>query len=240
MGLRRIVAVAVSLAVIAYAGTATIAPIEVEAGGCVKKVGYADWFPQQNADGAKARWILRTLDADDWALGGFASEVLWVGTDDDFADFSWVEVGATHGWQGQDQYVFYSARMRNGDPTTYKEFKYTTVPHTGDNVWFKVYKTAPDIYRAEITVGSTIEPKAWGNHHTKTVNYSAGLEATCDTSQINRTNVTANSWHRISDGLWINPTGGGIVEPAGTIVEWCQFPIQVRYAMNSLIDPNVC
>jgi hypothetical protein len=65
-----------------------------------RRLAWADYHPASAAKGAKARWKLASMNAADWdavQYQGFAAEVLWVGTDNDQADVSWVEVGATHG-----------------------------------------------------------------------------------------------------------------------------------------------
>lgn len=60
-----------------------------------------------NWGGGQARWTTQNYFAPDWASGGFVSEVLWVYTRSGFGN--WVEIGYTHGWQGQNLRTLYWA-----------------------------------------------------------------------------------------------------------------------------------
>jgi hypothetical protein len=221
-------------------GLTLLSPVPVQA-VCVKQLAYWDGVPQYSADGGRMYWIARTLSATDWAAGGFASEVLWVGTDNDQADTSWVEVGATHGWQGQSLYVFYTARALNGGG--YAEYRFLSqTPVVGQAYTFSVFRaTTPGIYSAQIYSGSVTSTRSWSGHNLYTVNYSGGLEATCNNSRVDRTYVSLNNFRRNSNGLWYTPSNGTLVDSA-TVggIAWCTSPKWFRYYLNSQIPINVC
>jgi hypothetical protein len=90
-----------------------------------KQLAYQDASPQQAATGARLKWKARRLFAQDWAVRGFAAEVLWVGTDNKQADDAWVEVGVSHGFGGADVFRFYTAHMT--DAGNYEERTYATI-----------------------------------------------------------------------------------------------------------------
>lgn len=231
--MRRYMAVVSSL-VLAGATVFGTAPKIANAAVCTKVEAWTDHVPQSAASGAKMYWTLRTLVAGDWAARGFAAEVLWVGTNSQQADTTWVEVGATKGWQGLNQYDFYSANAINGGG--YAEAKFVMAPSLGSLAYFRGYKTAANIYRTEVTQGSTTESIAWGGHAGDTVNYSGGLESTCQTNRVDRTYVSENSFLRKSDGLWINISNGVIGrQDPGTFLGWCVQPRTFRYFLNNAI-----
>jgi hypothetical protein len=93
-------------------------------GACVKQLTWSDHVPQQAAEGARMKWLGRVTHATDWAAGGFASQVLWVGTNGKQADDEWVEVGLTHGFQGINDWTFYTARL--SATGGYDEARYTS------------------------------------------------------------------------------------------------------------------
>ncbi len=153
----------------AVASATTCADAHLEAAGAID--------PPSAAKGAKALWTVKAMHADDWdepGTPGWASEVLWVGTNDEYPEFSWVEVGALHGWQGQNIYAYYTAHELHGDHNTYVEFKFSKAAATGQSVYAKAYQTATNIYRAEIVVNGSTESVTWSGHSPNTVEYLAG------------------------------------------------------------------
>lgn len=200
-----------------------------------------DAVPQQTAKGAHERWAIRTLSASDRATGGFASEVVWVGTDNQQADTRWVEVGVTHGWQGQNLFTFYTAHQSAGG---YGEHLIPGAPAPQvDFAWtFAAYWTASGIYRAEITQnGSVYHSYAWSTHNPSTVDYSGGLESTCGTSRVDRTYVTVNQFYRSSDLTWVSTNNGTLSDQASVGgIGWCSIPLRFRYFLNSVLNPTIC
>jgi hypothetical protein len=188
-----------------------------------------------NASGAHEHITLKTLHANDWAQQGFAAAAIWVGTNSKDAADTWVETGVTHGWAGQNQYVFYTAHYIKATDT-YAEHKFSHLPVVGTTAWLEAYRTAPNIFRGEITHSGTTESWSWSNHDLYTVNYDGGLEVTCPTNQVNRTYVDANQYLRSSDGAWVNVTQGLMkTEEAPADVAWCVQPRLFRYFINTTI-----
>jgi hypothetical protein len=210
--------------------------------GCTKHVAYQD-AQIGSQQGARQRWITRALSATDWASGGFASEVLWVGTDDGQADKDWVEVGATKGWHGANVYRLYTAHGRSS-LGIYDENDFGAAPALGTAVMFTVRNfnaTVPNSYIAEVSWGaSSYASMVWTGHGAGTVDFSGGLEATCHTSRIDRTHVSVNQF-RSNGGTWISPSVGDLVNTGPpSAIAWCIRPISFRYWQNSGIPTNVC
>ncbi len=217
-------------------------PAVVLAATCTKQLAYQDAVPQVTADGARETWTIRTLSATDTAAGGFASEVLWVGTNGQGADSTWVEVGVTDGWEGSNVTTFYSA---HGTPSTYDEldfFGYT--PVVGQTWTFTVRDYTNVIsgaYVAEITRGSSYEATWWNGHSPNTSDLSGGLESTCNNSRIDKTYVS-NIWYRnkatkayalINNGSLVDQSSeGGIA--------WCTSPTKFRYYLHSSTGTTLC
>jgi len=220
-------------------GAVVLNPAAVRA-ACGKDLTYTDHIPQAAADGAKMKWETRTVHADDWASGGFAAQVMWVGTDDRQADDAWVEVGFTHGWQGSNVTTFYTARRKTDN--TYTEWRFTGMDTSVNRLWtFSAYYVATSSYYAVIADGITTNYKVWSGHGRDTVDYSGGSEATCDTSQINRTFVEYNRFRRKSDGTYVNIDNGTKQDQAVSGgIAWCNQPLTFRYWENSSIATGLC
>lgn len=209
-------------------------------GACVKQLAYADHHPQTAADGARARWVARTLSATDWAVGGFASEVIWVGTDNAEADIRWVEVGITHGFAGVNVYTFYTAR-RNG--AGYNEARWNTLfPSVGSSYLFTVTPGNAGRYRAHITLpNSVVTFHEWSGHNPNTVNYSGGLEATCNNSRVDRVYVSSHHYRDKATAAWRAINNGGLVDQSSEGgIAWCLNPQTYRYFLHSQRDPTLC
>jgi len=236
-------AIVVSLAVIALSTPALADPPPVAA-ACVKNWAVAKYDNPDNSDGGRMTWRVRTLSATDWAAGGFAAQVLWAGTNNVDELARWVEVGVTHGWQGQNLFTYYSAHgnLATGE---YGEARITAVtPVVGNTDNFLV--NLQSTYYGLAYVGSVDgHGLIWTTHWGYSKDYQGGLEATCNSSRVDRVYVQSSQRHR-SAGVWISPSSGtlnGFTQPAGQpvtgTVAWCGLP-KFRYAMNSAIDPNVC
>lgn len=213
------------------------------AAACDKQLTYSDHTPQAGSNGARMTWLARITNAPDYASGGFASQVLWVGTNGDQADDSWVEVGVTHGFAGANVWTFYSARAINS--ASYDEYRYTTMTPAVGVAYRFIGRSGTNGYWGEIqrvSTGATIS-KFWSGNATPTVNYSGGLEATCNTGRVDRTYVSVNQFRRSSDGVYVNIDNGTLTDlttdpDAGTA--WCAQPTRFRYWLNSSIDPTLC
>jgi hypothetical protein len=233
---KRIVSLGVSAALLLTIRTATFSPRSAAAVTCVRTEAWGDWAPQSAAKGARGYWFVHTMHANDWNVfpGGFAAQVIWVGTDGDQADTTWVEVGATRGWEQHDLYAFYTAEEFNGDPNTYLELKFSRVPVIGQGVLFSAYQTVTNNYRAEISVGGVTESLLWTGHNPNTVDWSAGLESTCQTNQVNNTYVFYTQFLRKSDGVWVNPSSAKTpFANSPAFFGWCASPLTFRTRLNS-------
>jgi hypothetical protein len=219
-----------------------IVNIHVALAACTKQLAYQDAVPQATADGASETWKVRTLAATDTAGGGFAAEVLWVGTNGQQADTQWVEVGATDGWEGQNVTVFYSA---HGIGQVFDEQMYTVpTPVVGTQYTFKVesYSSLPNSYIAWVEWGGTHHAGIyWTGHAPNTVDFSGGLESTCDTSRIDRTYVSSTMFRNKATQAYVSINNGTLVDQssAGGIA-WCTQPTKFRYYLHSAIDQTVC
>jgi hypothetical protein len=221
-----------------------IVPAQIAAAACLKQLTYSDHVLTA-AKGGRMRWINRTESASDWnvAPGGFAAEVLWVGTDGDQADTTWVEIGWTKGWELTNTYQLYNAHgMLGGD--IFDEDAWQAPPPLGTTVTFTVRDYSSVIahsYIAEATWGgSTYRGEWWTGHDGPTVDTSGGLEATCGTSRVDRTYVSLNQYQS-NAGTWTNVTQGTLHDLAsvgGTA--WCVSPRTFRYWLNSQIDQTLC
>ena len=233
---RRVVTGAVTFA-LAFTVQAAVSTPSTALAACVKKEAVAFWSPPVAAKGARAVWVVQSMHADDWASGGFAAEVIWVGTDFDPPETSWVEIGATQGWEGFNQFKYYTARERDGNPATYLEFAFAKVPVVGATGTFKGYQTVAGSYRGEVSVSNLAESHLWSGHNPNTIQYAAGLEATCGTNRVNTTFVSTTAYLRSSDGAWASPnsTDGILIMDAPAFAGWCTSPYTFRYRINSTI-----
>jgi len=200
----------------------------------------------QSRDGGRAKWIYRPLDAPDWpdGYGGFASEVIWVATDDDpDPGNTWVEVGITNGWQHQDITTFYTAHGLNGG-ATYDEARWTSMsPVLAHQYRMSAAAFGADHYQAvvEDLTSSLNTTKSWPNHHPETVAMAAGSETTCSTSRVDRTYVTSPQFRTLGAFTWNIVTNGTLDwDPNVTFIAWCTQPTSYRYYQNPQNDPNTC
>ncbi len=214
--------------------------VPVTFAACVKQWAYDVVTPSVVSDGGRMTWALRDLHADDWAAGGFASEVLWVGTDSDpnrSNPNTWVEVGVTHGWQGQNVYTYYLAR---GDGALYSEARITSItPQVGAIHTFSGFRTSgPSLYNVSIdTTAITLSP-----HVPDTKWFQGGLESTCDSSRVDNTYVSLIRQRRESDAYWLPVSQGSLgKEPSNGVgsVAWCTNPSSFRYSLHSQV-PLAC
>lgn len=238
------VLVAAAISVIPAGGGPVPVARTALAAGCTKHLAYQDAQLLSAQKGGRERWITRTLSASDWAVGGFASEVLWVGTDNSQADTDWVEIGMTQGWQYTNTYQLYSAHGHNGG-MIYDEAALASPPALGTTVTFTVRDYSPVVansYIAEATWGSSFYRATWwSGHHVGTVDYSGGLEATCQTSQVDRTYVSLNQFQSNS-GTYVTVGVGAQHNLPGTPsgIAWCSQPVTFRYWQNSAIPTGTC
>jgi hypothetical protein len=83
----------------------------------------------------------------------------------------------------------------------------------------------------------------WSGHATPTVDFSGGLEATCNDSRVDRTYVSVSQFLRSSDAAWVNVNNGTLHDQAGDPdggTAWCAQPTRFRYYLNSQIDKTLC
>jgi hypothetical protein len=202
--------------------------------GCGDQLVWTDHVPQVAADGATMEWKAKTLVSYDTAGDGLAAQVLWVGTDAEQADTIWVEAGITKGWQGSNNFRFYTAHG-NAFSGVYSESLYSgaPVPVVGTSYRFKAYWVdfpGTDSYRTQLDASGSSYYKDWFGHNPNTVNYSGGYEArsidavpprACE-ARIDATYVFANKFRRKSDGVFIYIDNGTRVNlsPQGRIY-WC-------------------
>ncbi|MHB1421297.1 MAG: hypothetical protein ACYCX4_17245 [Bacillota bacterium] len=74
--------------------------------------------------GGYSQWVNPSLYTTyDYASGGFTGQVLWVSTQDNDPGYTWVEVGYTQGWQGQNITTLYWAEAT----PSYAEHKITSI-----------------------------------------------------------------------------------------------------------------
>jgi hypothetical protein len=238
------VAAAIALTLTAAGPVARIIPVQIAAAACTKQLTFTDHV-LSGAKGGRMRWITRTETATDWNVspGGFAAEVLWVGTDGDQADGTWVEIGWTKGWELTNTYQLYSASGFLGG-NVFDEDYFASPPALGTTVTFTVrdYSSViADSYIAEATWGTqSYRGEWWDGHGGPTVDTSGGLEATCGTSRVDRTYVSLNQY-QTGGGTWTNVTQGTLHDQAsvgGTA--WCVSPRTFRYWLNSQIDQTLC
>jgi hypothetical protein len=140
------------------------------------------------------------------------------------------------GRQGQNLFAFYTAHQ---SAAGYSEAKFATTPTDGIEGNFKVYRSpTAGFYRAEITYLGNTNYIAWSGHNPNTVDYSGGLEATCNTSRIDRTYINTNKYRDKNSGVYTTINNGVKVDLAsdGTI-DWCAQPVTFRYRLHSsLVD----
>jgi hypothetical protein len=213
------------------------ARIEVALAACSRETAWADFHPTVTADGAKMSWKARAMSATDTASGGFAAQVLWVGTDSRESDDFWVEAGVTQGWAGQNILTFYTAQGTGGG-TVYTEHRWSNALTLGTNYTFAGFYNTTNTYRTTVAGPSgSINAWDWGGHNPNTTDFSAGYESTCGaTAKVSKTYVGSNFARRKSDHSYVLATGGSL--PGGTAhgnVVWCTNGIYFRYWLN---DPN--
>jgi hypothetical protein len=234
--------VALIAAVILAPGALIVDPRPALAGGCNEQKGWVEHFPQQAAFGARMRWKGRVTHASDWAVGGFASQVLLVGTDANPDDQVWVEIGLTHGFQGLNDWTFYTAHKALGgvfaerritakDPASGVNYRWSG-RLIGSTYWLTIEKLVAPTYEYSTS---------WNGHASPTVMYSGGFEATCnETSRVDRTYISQNQFYRV-DSQWIDVDNGErVLNPGAGSVEWCQQPRLFRYFLHSNIDETLC
>lgn len=230
----------VALASLIAASAFNLADAATAAAACTEQLAYADHHPQTAADGARGRWVARLVSATDWAVGGFASEVLWVGTDNAEADVRWVEVGITHGFAGTNVYTFYTAR-RNA--TGYSEARWNTLfPSVGSSYLFTVTPGNIGRYRAHITLpNGTVTFYEWSGHNPNTVDYSGGFEATCNSSRVDRVYVSSHHYRDKATAAWRAINSGSLIDQSSDGgIAWCLNPQTYRYFLHSQRDPTLC
>ena len=191
-------------------------------------------------------WYARDLYGYDWDTGGFAAQVVWVGTDNALASDTWVEAGLTRGWEFTNNYYFYTATGIDY-PNYYNEtaFKAGPQPQIGVGYGFKIYDKGDGTnYRLEITDSSgTIHSYNWPNHHANTVEIIGGSEITyaCAPSQVDRTYVYRNRYRLKSSGTYYDTTRGTLWSDYSPLdIAWCSQPTTFRYWFNSSIPTGSC
>lgn len=223
---------AVALALPSWAGR----PAPALASACgVKYEAGADLHTTVAADGAKMVWKARPLSASDWASNGFASEVMWVGTDGQDPSVTWVEAGATHGWKGSPDLTFYTA---HGDysvnPHIYNDWEWTTPTVVlGTTYTFTGFADATGQYRTTVNAPNG-NSHDWPGHNPNTVYWTGGSESTCGApSVISRTFVSVDQYRRKSDHVYVNAPSGSLFDvDADGGSAWCTSPVTFRYWMN--------
>jgi hypothetical protein len=237
---------AIAINVMPVAGSALPLAGTASAAVCTTEKHEAGWAATLlgSQQGAHQRWKTRKLAATDWnSHGGFAAEVLWVGTGDEDPSVDWVEVGATQGWEGQNLYELYTAHGHQSG-AIYDENHYATVPPLGTSVTFTARNynsTVPNSYIAEVSWSSGYGSMVWLGHVDGTIAWAGGSEATCRNNEVDRTYVSLNQY--LSNGLtWITPAIGGLwtFNGAPAASAWCSQPVTFRYWQNSSIPTNVC
>jgi hypothetical protein len=136
-----------------------------------------------------------TVNATDWAAGGFASEVLWVGINGSRLTTRGLKLDRRTAGKARTSRVFYSAHgINNG--SIYDEQAYAIGPSINVVYTFTVKKDTvlSNAYDENITWGTHFQGIYWSGHAPDTVDYSGGLEATCGTSQVNRTFVSQSQF----------------------------------------------
>lgn len=200
-------------------------------------------------DGVDAHWVLRTQDAPDWAGSGHSNTAVWMGTNGNIL-LTWVEVGFTQGWKGSDIYTFYAAhKYPNGGGYTYSDHKFTTAPVLGNNVSFTAYKSGSSfVSRFTDFVTGFSQQWSWSGHALPVDKYWVGGEITCPqspggASRIDRTYIGYNRVRRTSDGVWVNPSSGTLVEVpllAGVGKSWCSSPVTFILWVNPQNGTSGC
>lgn len=223
----------------------------IPAADCFDQLAWTDHVPQAPANGATMAWRYQTLFSDKWSDGGFAAEVMWVGTDGALSDDLWVEAGITHGWQGQNIRRFYSARNNVANGYDEALLSVTATPSVGTGYGFEVWAVSTSgsgTYRA--IVNNTLGSQNWDGHLPNTVQYSGGFESRgfrpdfgfdgCR-GQVNATAIYRNRYRAKSDGIYRDVNNGTRTDASdqGTN-SWCTQPIYSRYWMHSTISGNVC
>jgi hypothetical protein len=186
-----------------------------------------------DANGAKMAWTARALTATDWAGGGFAAQVLWVGTNNSSASTRWVEAGITQGWQGSNILTHYTA---HGDTIAgiYSEHRWTTPTVTlGSTYTFAGFYNTTNTYRTTVNApgGNSWD---WSGHTSGTGEWAGGSESTCGPpSKVSKTYVSLNQYRRTSDHVYVNAAAGSLFDysPNGGSA-WCTSPRTFRYWMN--------
>lgn len=153
------------------------------------------------------------MHADDWASGGFAAQVMWVGTDDRQADDAWVEVGFTHGWQGSNVTTFSTARRKTDN--TYTEWRFTGMDTSVNRLWtFSAYYVATSSYYAVIADGITTNYKVWSGHGRDTAETRSTTRAV-PRRPATQVKSTVHSWSTTASGASpMEPTSTLTMEPS--------------------------
>jgi hypothetical protein len=223
------VSVSVTLALGVFPGATRVLAV------CLNEKAWVNNTPAYRSDGAKMTWKARDLTATDAGSGGFAAEVIWIGTDGAQASDVWVEMGVTQGWQGQNIYTQYTA---HGDirpsPDIYAEHKWPTAT-LGTAYTFAGFHNTSTTYRVTSNPGTVVWD--WNGHTGPTVDYDGGLETTCGPpSKVAKVFVSASYARRTSDHAYLIGTGAGIADnSANGGIAWCHTGFDFRYWMN---DPN--
>ena len=245
--LRRLVVALAAIPLLFVSTTVAAPPPQAaSATGCLSKQLALGEFNTFNKDGGKAWWTMQQLAAQDTATNGFAAEVLWVATDNRAADppQTWVEMGITDGWEGANVTTFYSAQATDWDEPwhTYTQSRAYATPVVGHGYKFVIDQFDSDTYQAIATIGGgETLTWFWDGHHDPTKQVAAGLEATCTTAQVDRTNVTnvstrandTQAWGLVDHGALFDYT----TDPDGGL-GWCSYPTAFRYYLNSAIGTS--
>jgi hypothetical protein len=197
--------------------------------------------PSVAADGARAEWQLRAVNAPDWADGGHTNTTVWLNTNND--PIQWVEVGVTHGWYGSNTYTFYAAhKWWNGSQYQYMDYKIGKPATLGRVVTFSVYKSGSN-FRGDVTDSAGTAGIAFSSHALPVPHYDVGAEYTCPgTSRVDKSYTATNQFRRSSDGVWQNASSGTLHPSgiSGTGISWCVQPITFRFWVHSQTSTTGC
>lgn len=224
--------IASAIALLSTSGHAILAPLPVFA-TCAKEEAGDDAGTSVNADGARMTWVARALTGSDWSLGGFAAQVLWVGTNNSSPSVRWVEAGITQGWEGSNILTLYTA---HGDTIagTYAEHRWSTPSVSlGSSYTFAGFYNATNQYRTTVNPpnGNSWD---WSGHTSGTGEWAGGSESTCGPpSKVSKTYVSLNQYRRASDHVYVTTSVGSLFDlsPNGGSA-WCSSPVTFRYWMN--------
>ena len=169
---------------------------------CPQPQSYEEIYskPAAAATGVRAEWQLRTASAPDWAAGGHTNTTVWLGTDGD--PNTWVEVGVTAGFHGENTYAFYSAHQYwTGSRYAYQDVKIGKAAVLGRIPMFSVYQSG-SVFRGDVTDTAGSAGIGWSGHTLPAQDYNIGVEYTCPaSSRLDRSYVMTNQYQRQSVAL---------------------------------------